>query len=89
MIIKQLSVFLKQGRAADGVDRDSGQSRNQRSLKYCGHFEFGIIRTVVSDPEKALQILKEHNFSVSLTDVVCLTTPNKPGALARALGSLL
>ena len=47
--------------------------------------EFGIIRVVVSDPEKALQILKEHNFSVNLTDVVCLMTENQPGALARAL----
>jgi len=47
--------------------------------------EFGILRLIVSEPEKACEILRENFFSVSLTDVVCLSCPNKPGALAKAL----
>ena len=47
--------------------------------------EFGILRLIVSDHEKALKVLRENSFSVSLTDVVCLNCPNQPGALARAL----
>ncbi|HCR90744.1 MAG TPA: hypothetical protein DIW50_09860 [Prolixibacteraceae bacterium] len=43
---------------------------------------------IVSDPEKALVVLKEASFSVSLTDVICLSTPNQPGALAKALNIL-
>jgi len=50
--------------------------------------EFGILRMIVSDPEKALVVLKEASFSVSLTDVICLSTPNQPGALAKALNIL-
>jgi len=47
--------------------------------------EFGILRLIVSDHEKAFRVLKENNFSVNLTDVVCLNCPNQPGALAAAL----
>jgi hypothetical protein len=44
--------------------------------------DFGILRLIVSEPEKAKQVLKEHLYAVSTTDVVCVQCPNKPGALA-------
>lgn len=47
--------------------------------------EFGILRLIVSDHEKALKALRENSFSVSLTDVICLNCPNEPGAMAKAL----
>ena len=87
MVVKQLSVFLanKAGRLTEltGILGDAGI--NMSALSIADTSEFGIIRIVVSDPEKALQILKENNFSVSLTDVVCISTANQPGALARGL----
>ncbi len=87
MIIKQLSVFLenKAGRLTELTGILGNAGINMTALSIADTSEFGIIRVVVSDPEKALQILKEHNFSVNLTDVVCLMTENQPGALARAL----
>ena len=70
MIIKQLSVFLenKAGRLTELTGILGRAGINMTALSIADTSEFGIIRTVVSDPEKALQILKEHNFSVSLTD---------------------
>jgi hypothetical protein len=50
--------------------------------------EFGILRMMVSEPAKALSLLKDAEFSARLTDVVCLNSPNEPGALARALDIL-
>jgi hypothetical protein len=47
--------------------------------------DFGILRLIVSDPEKAKQILKERLYAVSATDVVCVQCPNKPGALATIM----
>ncbi|MFI5359081.1 MAG: ACT domain-containing protein [Halanaerobiales bacterium] len=87
MIIKQLSVFLenKAGRLTELTGILGNAGINMTALSIADTSEFGIIRVVVSDPEKALQILKEHNFSVNLTDVVCLMTENQPGALTRAL----
>ena len=43
---------------------------------------------VVFEPESALEALKSAGFAVSLTEVVCLNTPNEPGALAKALNIL-
>ena len=87
MFIKQLSVFLenRSGRLAEMTDILGQADINLSALSIAETSQFGIIRMVVSDPEKGLKILKENNFSVSLTDVICLSTPNKPGSLSRAL----
>lgn len=87
MIIKQLSVFLenKSGRLHE-VSEILGQAGiNMSAFSVADTSEFGILRLIVSDHEKALLVLRENNFSVSLTDVVCLSCPNRPGALGAAL----
>lgn len=87
MFIKQLSVFLenRSGRLTEMTDILGKADINLSALSIAETSQFGIIRMVVSDPEKGLKILKENNFSVSLTDVICLSTPNKPGSLSRSL----
>ncbi|MCE1197982.1 MAG: acetolactate synthase [Marinilabiliales bacterium] len=87
MIIKQLSVFLenKSGRLHE-VSTILGQAGiNMSAFSVADTSEFGILRLIVSDHEKAFRVLKENDFSVNLTDVVCLNCPNEPGSLARAL----
>jgi hypothetical protein len=87
MIIKQLSVFLenKSGRLHE-VSAILGEAGiNMSAFSVADTSEFGILRLIVSDHEKAFRVLRENNFSVNLTDVVCLNCPNQPGALAAAL----
>ena len=90
MIIKQLSVFLenKTGRLNEvaGILGDAGI--NMSAFSVADTSEFGILRLIVSDPDKALDALKSAGFAVRLTEVVCLSSPNAPGALARALNIL-
>jgi len=90
MIIKQLSVFLenKTGRLNEVTQLLGNAGINMSAFSVADTSEFGILRVIVSDPERALTILKEAEFSVRLTDVVCLHTPNEAGALARALDIL-
>jgi len=90
MIIKQLSVFLenKTGRLNEVTQILGTAGINMSAFSVADTSEFGILRMIVSDPEKALSILKEAEFSVRLTDVICLNSPNEPGALARALDIL-
>lgn len=90
MIIKQLSVFLenKTGRLNEVTQILGNAGINMSAFSVADTSEFGILRMIVSDPEKALSILREAEFSVRLTDVVCLNSPNEPGALARALNIL-
>jgi hypothetical protein len=87
MIIKQLSVFLenKSGRLNEVSSILGSVGINMSAFSVADTSEFGILRLIVSEPEKAYKILKENLFSVNLTDVVCLNCPNKPGALAKAL----
>lgn len=90
MIIKQLSVFLenKTGRLNEVTQILGNAGINMSAFSVADTSEFGILRMIVSEPEKALTILKEAEFSVRLTDVVCLNSPNEAGALARALDIL-
>ncbi len=90
MIIKQLSVFLenKTGRLNEVTQLLGNAGINMSAFSVADTSEFGILRVIVSEPEKALAILKEAEFSGRLTDVVCLNSPNEPGALARALDIL-
>jgi hypothetical protein len=90
MIIKQLSVFIenKTGRLNEVTQILGNAGINMSAFSVADTSEFGILRMIVSDPEKALSILKKADFSVKLTDVVCLNSPNEPLALARALDIL-
>lgn len=90
MIIKQLSIFLenKSGRLNEVTNILGNAGINMTAFSIADTSDFGILRVIVSDPEKALSILKENHFSVSLTDVICLSCPNQPGALSKALNIL-
>lgn len=87
MIIKQLSIFLenKSGRLAEvlGVLGDSGVAI--KALTIADTSEYGILRLIVSDDAKALEALRSEGFSVNLTDVISIATPNEAGSFARIL----
>ncbi|KAF0236849.1 MAG: ACT domain-containing [Prolixibacteraceae bacterium] len=50
--------------------------------------DFGILRLIVSDPDRAREILKKNKFAVQTTDVILIKTPNRPGGLAKMLNFL-
>jgi hypothetical protein len=87
MLIKQLSIFLenKTGRLNEVTSILGKAGINMSAFSLADTSDFGILRLIVSDPDKAYKVLRENSFSVSLTDVVCLNCPNKPGSLALAL----
>ena len=47
--------------------------------------DFGILRGIVSEPDKAYKALKDNHFAVNVTDVVGISCPNIPGSLAKVL----
>ncbi|HEY5570113.1 MAG TPA: ACT domain-containing protein [Bacteroidales bacterium] len=87
MIAQQISVFLenKSGRLTEVTSLLGEAGINLTAFSIAENSEFGILRMIVSDPEKAYKILKEEHFAAKLTDVLCLSCPNTPGALAKAL----
>jgi len=87
MIAKQLSIFLenKSGRLTEVTRVLAEGGINLSALCIAETADFGILRGVVSEPEKAYQLLKENHFAVNVNDVVGISCPNIPGALAKVL----
>jgi hypothetical protein len=87
MQVEQISVFIenKSGRLAE-VTRILGQAAiNIRTLSLADTSDFGILRLIVDDSEKAKAVLKERGFTVSKTEVVAVEIPDRPGGLAGLL----
>lgn len=87
MKIKQLSVFLenKRGRLYEALKALADESINIRALSIADTSEFGILRMIVTDPEKAKEILEKNEFTVKLTNVIAMAVKDKPGGLAESL----
>jgi hypothetical protein len=87
MHVEQISIFIenKFGRLAE-VTRVLGDAGiNIRTLSLADTSDFGILRLIVNDAEKAKAVLKERGFTVSKTDVVAVEIPDRPGGLADIL----
>ena len=83
MLIKQLSIFLenKKGRFTEVAKILGEAGVNMSAFTVAENSDFGILRLIVSDTEKAISVLREKLYAVSVADVVCLHCPNQPGAL--------
>ena len=90
MVAKQLSIFLenKSGRLTEVTEVLAKENINLSALCIAENADFGILRGIVSDPDKAYKALKDNHFAVNITDVVGISCPSVPGALAKVLGFL-
>ncbi|MBQ5694835.1 MAG: amino acid-binding protein, partial [Bacteroidaceae bacterium] len=90
MTIKQVSVFLenKTGRINHVTKILAANNINMLAFSMAETTEFGILRLIVSDVEKSVKVLRNANFAVMLTDVVCIACPDVAGSLATVLDQL-
>jgi hypothetical protein len=87
MKVKQISIFLenKSGRLAQVTEVLGENNINIRALSIADTTDFGILRLIVNEPDKAYRVLKEAGFTVSFTDVIAVEVTDKPGGLAKVL----
>lgn len=87
MPVKQISVFLenKCGRLADVTRVIGNHGINIRAFSIADTADFGILRLIVNRPEDAYEVLRKEGFTVSLTDVIAVQIPDRPGGLADIL----
>lgn len=85
--MKQLSIFLENraGRLEEVLRVLTEENINILSLSMADTSEYGMLRLLVSDPEKGRAALKERGFSATLTDVLALKMEHKVGELHRVL----
>jgi len=90
MFIKQLSIFIenKVGRLQAIMDTLSENDINIRALSIAETTEFGILRIITPDVEKAKQVLREVDVISKITDVIAVYIDDKAGGLAKMLKSI-
>jgi hypothetical protein len=83
MLIKQVSVFIenKEGRLEKVTEVIQDNNINIISASLADSSEYGMLRLIVSNPEKAKSVLKEAGFSAKLTEVIAVKLPKKIGML--------
>lgn len=87
MPIKQVSVFLenKSGRLHKALYTLKSYNIDIRALSIADTSEFGILRMIVSNPDKAKYALEKEQFAVSLAEVLAIEVEDQPGGLEAAL----
>jgi hypothetical protein len=87
MIIYQLSIFLenKPGRLTEVLEVLGGENIRITALSVADTADYGILRLIVPDPENARMVLKTHNFTVNLTEVISVIAPNEAKHYAKVL----
>lgn len=90
MKLQQISVFIENesGRLYDVTNLLGENGINIRALSLADTSDFGILRLIVNDPERAYKILKDNDFTVGRTDVVAVEVNDNPGGVAAILGAL-
>ncbi len=90
MKVKQISIFLENraGRLNSVVSYLGEANVNIRALSLADTSDFGILRMIVDQPERAQKVLADKEFTYSLTDVIAVEVPDKPGGLGRVLAAL-
>ena len=88
--VRQISVFVdnKPNQLA-GVMKLIKDSRiNVRALSLADTNDFGILRMIVNDTDKAVETLKSASYVVTVTEIVAISIPDSPGQLSRVLDIL-
>ena len=90
MIIKQLSIVLENrtGRINEVARILGANGINMQAFSMAETADFGLLRVIVFDVEKAAEVLREASFAVMVTDVLCINCSNVPGALSAVLEKL-
>ena len=89
-MLKQISIYAENKK---GCLQNITGILNENSINILGSVtndsaEYGIIRMVVSDPEKCLEVLKANEYICKTTPVLAIECPDEVGALDKILKTL-
>ncbi|MBE5823438.1 MAG: amino acid-binding protein [Butyrivibrio sp.] len=89
-MLKQVSIYAENKK---GCFQSITGLLNENSINILGSVtndsaEYGIIRMVVSDPEKCVEVLRENGYICKTTPVLAVECPDEVGALDKILKTL-
>ncbi len=90
MFVKQLSVFLEntEGRLDEVLKILAQGGIDLLSASLADTMEYGVLRLISKEPEKAKQILKDAGFAARIDDVIAVVVPDAVGSLAKVIGMI-
>ena len=91
MSIKQISILIenKKGQLAETSRYIADHDINMRALSIADTQDYGILRIICDDPEKANAVLREGGYMTMITKVVAVANDDKPGSMADILDVLV
>lgn len=90
MLVSQISVFLEnaKGRLFSVSEILAKNDVNVRAVSVADTTDFGILRMIVDQPDKAYEVLRANNFTVRITKVIAAEIEDTPGCMANVLKEL-
>ena len=90
MQIRQISIYLenKPGHLSAICRALADADINIATLSLADTSDFGIVRMIVDDHERARQVLTEKGFPVNVREVVAVCVPDRPGGMAEVMTTL-
>ncbi len=87
MLVKQVSAFIenKAGRLNEIADTLADSNIDISALSLADTTDYGIVRMIVSDPEKAVLALRESGVVCKITDTLAIAIDDVPGGFAKGL----
>ncbi len=90
MPVKQISVSLENvpGKLSEVSEYLGANGINIIAISVAEATDLSAVRFVANDPQKAINVLKSHGYSVKVKDVLAVEAPNHPGGLNAVLKPL-
>ena len=90
MLMKQLSIFLqnKPGRLSAVTKFLQDNQIDIRALSIADTKDFGIVRLIVNNPDKAKEVLSEADCMLKISHVIAIGVADQPGGLHTVMNVL-
>ncbi len=88
--VRQISVFVdnRPNQLAGVMKLIKDSKINVRALSVADTKDFGILRMIANDTDKAVETLKAASYAVTVTEILAISIPDSPGQLSRVLDIL-
>lgn len=82
-MVIELSIFMENRPGKlEGITKILAESGiNIRGITVASEGEFGVIKIIVSEPDRAYEVLRKNHFTVSKREMVMVEIKDKPGGL--------
>ena len=89
-MVYQISVFLENraGQLAEITGVLAENNIDLRAISIAETTDYGVLRIIVDNAEKATSILMQHGYLMSMTPVLVVAVPDQPGGIAPVLATL-